>query len=236
MRHLWKRSGESKTRGIALGAMLIALAIAVLVPVLRQAARAADGTPPGQSNAFGDSLSDWQGLWLASYVGDADIPPDDNGNADIGHVVLLPIPAAAGDGTPASADVTLDAGQAFVVPLWSTYGFSYSDGTPNDPLVPISVFKTLELKLTIDGKTLIDGRNLMDYYSQTLFPNGLPLSFLPGDSIIEEQCIGLTHAPLSPGKHTMTLDAVNTEALPPQYGGGFAEYHNTWDITVKNGK
>jgi hypothetical protein len=24
--------------------------------------------------------------------------------------------------------------------------------------------------------------------------------------------------------------------LPPQYGGGFAEYHNTWDITVKNGK
>jgi hypothetical protein len=102
--------------------------------------------------------------------------------------------------------------------------------------VPISVFKTLELKLTIDGKTVIDGRNLMDYYSQTLFPNGLPLSFLPGDSIIEEQCIGLTHAPLSPGKHTMTLDAVNTQALPPQYGGGFAEYHNTWDITVKNGK
>jgi hypothetical protein len=71
----------------------------------------------------------------------------------------------------------------------------------------------------------------------TLFPDsGLPLDFPPADAIISLQCIGLAHPPLPPGKHTMTLDAVNTQALPPQYGGGFAEYHNTWDVTVERGK
>lgn len=237
MRHVWKRSGLLKTGSTTIGVLFLSLAVALLVPALWQAARAADGTPPGHSDAFGASLSEWQGLWLAWYFGDADIPPDDNGNADVGHVALMPIPSVPGDGTPGSVDVTLDAGQAFVLPLWSTYGFSYSDGTPDDPLVPISVFKTLELKFTVDGKTVIDHRNLMDYYSLTLYPDpGLPLSFLPGDAVIESQCIGLTHAPLSPGKHTMTLDAVNTQALPPEYGGGLVEYHNTWDITVKKGK
>lgn len=239
MRCVLRRSPIRATRGAALGALLVSLAVAVavLAPAPRQAARAAAGTPPGHSNAFGDSLADWQALWLAWFVGDVDIPPDDNGNADVGHVALLPIPSAAGDGTPAGVDVTLDAGQAFVVPLWSTYGFSYSDGTPDDPPVPLDVFKTLDLTLTIDGKTVVDHRNLTDYYSETLYPDpGLPLSFLPGDAVIELQSIGITHAPLSPGRHTMALDAVNTQALPPQYGGGFAEYHNTWDITVKRGK
>lgn len=236
MRHVGRRCGVVKPGSTAASVLLMLAAVAVLVPALRQAARAAGGTPPGQSSAFGDSLSDWQGLFVAWYVGDADIPPDDNGNADVGHVVLMPLPNAPGDGTPGSIDVTLDAGQAFVLPLWSAYGFSYSDGTPDDPLVPLDVFKTLDLKFTIDGKTVIDHTNLMDYYSQTLYDPGLALSFLPGDSVIESQCIGLTHAPLSPGRHTMTLDAVNTQALPPQYGGGFSEYHNTWDVTVKSGK
>ena len=237
MRDLLSRSRIRETGGAVASVVLIALAVAVVAPTSRQLARAAAGTPPGHSDAFGDSLADWQALWLAWFIGDVDIPPDDNGNADVGHVVLMPIPNAAGDGTPASAEVTLDAGQAFVLPLWSAYGFSYSDGTPNDPLVPIAVFKTLDLTFTIDGKTVIDHRNLMDYYSQTLFPDGsLPLDFPPADGIISLQCIGLTHAPLPPGKHTMTLDAVNTRVLPPQYGGGFADYHNTWDVTVERGK
>jgi hypothetical protein len=252
MRHVMHRSRHVGTGGATVSLLLMLLAIAAVALAPRQAARAGTDARPqhhgrddhGDRNrdrdrdqGDDDSLADWQALWLAWFIGDVDIPPDDNGNADVGHLVLMPIPNAAGDGTPASVDVTLDAGQGFVLPLWSTYGFSYSDGTPNDPLVPLSVFKTLKFNFSIDGKTVIDHRNLMDYYSQTLFPPpGLPLDLPPADAIISLQCIGIVHGPLSPGKHTMTLDAVNTQALPPQYGGGFAEYHNTWDVTVKPGK
>jgi hypothetical protein len=216
--------------GIA--AMILALAAAIVTP--RHTALA--GVLPPGSDAFGKTLAQWQALWLSWAVGDTAIDPDANGNADVGNVVLMALPGAAGDGTPASIDVTLSTGQAFTLPLWINFGNSYSDGTPNDPLVPLSVFQTMDFQLAIDGKVVIDKHNLMNYYSETNFPApGIAFDFPPAATIVSCQSIGITHTPLTPGKHTMTLHAANTQALPPQYGGGFTEFNNTWNITVKQG-
>jgi hypothetical protein len=212
--------------------LLLALAL-ILAPQGQTAAQA--GALPPNSNAFGKTLAQWQALWLSWAVGDTAIDPDANGNADVGNVVLLPIPGADGSGTPASVDVTLHTGQAFTLPLWLNFGNSYSDGTPNDPLVPLSVFQTMDFKLVIDGVTVIDKRNLMSYYTESTFAPGIAFDFPPAATIISLQSIGLTHTPLPPGKHTMTLHAANTQALPPQYGGGFLEFNNTWNIIVKPG-
>ena len=70
----------------------------------------------------------------------------------------------------------------------------------------------------------------MDYYSAGDFDPVIPFDFPPADAFIWFQAIGMTHAPLPPGQHTMTLDVVNTQAV---YGLFAFEYHNTWNITVE---
>jgi hypothetical protein len=101
---------------------------------------------------------------------------DANGNAVVGgNVVLMPMPAAPGDGTPGSLEVTLNAGQTLVLPLWNVLGTSYDDGTPNDPWLDMSVFHTLDLTLKIDNVTVVDGGNLMEYYSQSSLDPVIPL-------------------------------------------------------------
>jgi hypothetical protein len=42
------------------------------------------------------------------------------------------------------------------------------------------------------------------------------------------ESVGITHAPLTPGKHTFALHAVNTQSA----FGAFFEYNNTWTVTV----
>jgi hypothetical protein len=147
----------------------------------------------------------------------------------VGQVVLLPVPATPGDGTAGHLDVTLNSGQPFVLPLWALLGTDYTDGTPPDPFVDVSVFETLNLTLVIDGVTVVDGSNLMNYYSKFAFAPPVPLNFPPVDSLIWFEGIGTVHTPLSVGTHTIKLDAVNTQAA----FGSFFEYHNTWTVTVK---
>jgi hypothetical protein len=211
---------------LALGLTTIVLAIGVLHPMPGGAQ-----TAPGNSSAFGKSLTTRQETYFRWAYGDITVPTDSNGNALVGkNIVLFPLPAASGDGTPAHLDVTLSLGQSFVLPLWALLGTSYTDGTPPDPFVPDSVFQTLEISFTIDGVTVVDGSNVMNYYSkETLDPAISILGFPPVDSIIWMESIGITHAPLAPGQHTFALDAVNTE---PAFGFFFSEYHNTWTVTV----
>ena len=193
---------------------------------------------PGHSRAFGNSLDGWQEVYWRWAFGQLDLPVDPNGNAVMGRVVLMPLPAAPGDGTPGEIDVTVNPGQPFVLPLFVWLGTSYNDGTPNDPSLDLSVFQTLEISVKIDGVTVVSGDNVLDYYSDFTFDPGIPLppEASPYEAIIWLQGIGIVHPPLSAGRgghHTITLDVRNTIPATDALGNEYLiEYHNTWNVTV----
>jgi len=208
-----------------------ALALALVAALTLAGPLFAGKTPPGHSSGFGMSLADWQDLYWRWAYGNVSIPSDSNGNAVAGeNVVLMALPNAPGDGTPASIDATLNTGQPFILPLWALVGTSYSDGTPPDPTVDVNVFRTLDITFKIDGVTVINNANVMNYYTGFFFDPAFPLDLPPVNAVIWFQGIGLTHAPLTPGTHTMTLDVKNTE---PVFGTYVFEYHNTWNLTVQ---
>lgn len=193
----------------------------------------ADTAPaPGQSLAFGNTLAGWQDTYSHWYVGQLNIPPDANGNADVGNIVLMPLPNTPGDGTPGSLNVTLHSGQGFDLPLLFLLGTSYTDGTPNDPLVDVSFFQTLNLTLQIDGVTVVNNANMMDYYSSFYFAPPIPFDYPPIASVIWFEGIAVVHGPLAVGTHVVKLDVTSAQALPPNFGGGILAYHNTWNLTV----
>src|SRR5256885_2195750 len=207
---------------IATPALLLALSLSLSLPSASHAGAASD-----------KNLAEWQAVYSYWQFGDAldspvDIGTDVSGNAIVGNVVLMPIPSAPGDGTAASIDVTLNSGESFFLPLWGLLGTSYTDGTPPDQFFGVNLFKTLDISFKIDGVPVVTGANVMDDYSKYEFDPEIPIDFPPIDSVIWVQGIGILHAPLSPGKHTMTLDVKNTM---PAFGS-FFEYHNTWNIRV----
>jgi hypothetical protein len=158
------------------------------------------------------------------------VPTDLNGNAVFRpNLVFMPIPSTPGDGTSGHLDVTLFAGQRFLLPLWVLFGTDYTDGTPPDPFQPLSVFQTLDITFKIDGKTLINTKNVMNFFVQFSFSPSIPVTgFPPTASVIWFQGISTLEHPLPPGMHTISLDAVNTE----EAFGGIFEYHNTWNVNV----
>jgi PKD repeat protein len=185
----------------------------------------------GGTNLFGRTLAQWQELYWRWVYAEISIALDGNGNAVTnGNVVLMPLPNALGDGTPASTNVTITAGQAFALPLWNLLGNAYNDSS-SDPPIDLNVFQTLDLRLTLDGVTLIDGGNLMQFYSQFYFAPPIPYNVPPAVSFIYLQGIGMVHGPLSPGNHILKLDAKNTDTAD-LFGLTF-EYHNTWNVSVQ---
>ena len=195
---------------------------------------------PGNSAAFGKTLAQWQELYTRWSFGEVTLPLDQNGHAVVsGNVVLMPIPATPGDGTPGSLEVTLNAGQAFMLPLWNIFGTSWDDGTPTDPNLDLSLFQTLEIALKIDGVTVLDSNNVLNYYSEFSFDPEIPLppDWSPYLALVWFQGIGIVQSPLSPGNHTITLDAKNVIPVIDGKGNAYTyEYHNTWNVTVKRGK
>jgi hypothetical protein len=182
-----------------------------------------------------EDLTGWQELYWSWAFGGVTVPTDQNGNAAVGNVVLMPVPITPGDGTPGHLDVTLEAGQSWVMPLWTLLGTSYTDGTPDDPFVGIGIFRTLDISFKIDGRTIVDEDNVLDFFAKSTYhpPIPLPADYAPMKAIIWVEDIGVVAHPLSVGVHTLKLDVKNTEALPPNFGGGFSEFHNTWTVTVQ---
>src|SRR5215471_13750490 len=154
---------------LALGLTTVVLANGVLHPTPGGAQ-----TAPGNSSAFGKSLTTWQETYFRWAYGGITVPTDSNGNAIVKNTVLFPLPDANGDGTPAHLDVSLSPGQSFVLPLWALLGTSYTDGTPPDPFVPDSVFQTLDISFTIDGVTVVNGSNVMNYSSKEALDPAIP--------------------------------------------------------------
>jgi hypothetical protein len=134
----------------------------------------------GNSHAFGRTLAEWNEIYERWNFGVLAVPIDGNGNAVVSpHVVLMPFPNTPGDGTPGHIDVTLNVGQAFVLPLWVELGTDYTDGTPPDPLLDISIFQTLNITFQIDGRTVIDQTNVLKFYSEFFFNPPIPLIGFP---------------------------------------------------------
>ena len=179
------------------------------------------------------SLAHWQKIWFEWSIGALHVPVDSNGNAVIQGIVLMPVPATPGDGTPGKLRVRLKRGQPFLLPLFLLSGNSYRDGSPGDRFLPTVRlgFRRPDLKLTVDGVTFVDSRNATRFYSQSLFIPPIPIteSDSPLSAYLWLQGVSLLHAPLSVGKHTIRLDETITI---PEFAYT-AEYHNTWSVTVK---
>jgi len=177
-------------------------------------------------------LALFQDLYWRWVYGGLNLPVDGNSNAVVHNVVMMPIPNTPGDGTPGTQAVTLEAHQSWMLPFWNLLGTSYTDGTPPDQFLGLDVFKTLDIKFTVDGKTIVSTRNVMEYFSKFTYEPPVLLNSPPYLAIIWFEGVGILHGPLSPGTHTLQLDVKNTEKLPPNFGGGVIEYHNTWNVTV----
>ena len=208
---------------------MVSLVVATFVAL----ADPAKAIAPGNSSTFGKTLQEWQNIYWNWALGALSIPTDANNNAVVnGHVVLMPLPAADGSGTPASIDVTLRSGQAFMLPLLMLLGNSYSNGNPDDAFASKGDFRNITLSLKLDGVQIMNGTNAVQYYTQGGFNPVIPISGVPGVAAwIWFQGIGFVHNPLTPGNHTITLDTQNSY---PEYGFS-VEYHNTWNITVQAG-
>ena len=224
MKDTSKLKQNSFTQGLW-PAVLIAVPLLAAAPAFADDRHDHDEGPPG-------SLAKWQELYWRWAYGGITLPTDPNGNAVEHGVVLMPIPNTPGDGTPGHLDVTLSADQSWVMPLWGLIGTSYADGTPPDAFLDTSYFKTLDISFQIDGKTIVSHKNVMDYFSKTKFDPPVPYNSPPLAALIWLEDIGVAEPPLRVGTHTMKLDVKNTIALPPNFGGGFGEFHNTWTVTV----
>jgi len=201
------------------------LAIAVLMSVLCFASKGV----LADSKIYGKSLATWMEIYERWAFGQTTIPTDSNGNAVVDGVVLMPVPKAFGNGTRANVEVRMTEGQPFALPLWVLLGTSYDDGTPDDPFEPVSIFTTLDINFQVDDRTIINSSNALDYFSKFEFIPKIPVSFPPINGIIWFEGIGTVQPGFTVGKHTLKLDAKNTQ---PAFGTIF-EYHNTWNVNVK---
>jgi hypothetical protein len=177
-------------------------------------------------------LAEYQDTYYRWEFGDKTLPVDAFGNAIEKNIIMMPVPQTPGDGTPGTQDVTLSTGEGFVLPLFGELGTSYRDGTPPDPFEPISIFTTLDIDFSIDGKQVISTDNVLRYYSQFKFNPPIPFDDPTIEAIIWLEGVGILQSPLSPGQHVLKLDEKNNE---PGFGG-ILEYHNTWNVTVKQGQ
>ncbi len=184
---------------------------------------------PGNATAYGKNLAQWEDTYWRWAFGSLSTASDAHGNAIVNGVVLLALPAAPGDGTPASIHITLSSGEPFMLPLWNLLGNTYQDGS-SDPIFSTRIFKTLDVTCKIDGVTVITPANVMQYYTAFPFEPPIPFNFPPAVSFSYSQNIGFVHTPLTPGAHTLQLDVKNTDS--EDVFGLVFEYHNTWHITV----
>jgi len=199
------------------------------------AAGPADAGPPGQSKAYGKSLTEWTTLYLEWYLGG--YQPD-----HVGKVQFLPLPNGeqeSGTGTPmdpavyvGELNVTLKPGTPFVLPVAVWYGAKYEDGSV-DPVLPDAVFTQSDVLVTVDGKTTIDSDrdDLTKYYVPvTEFDPMIPFPAPPVVGVVFFQGLGFVPPPLSVGTHTITL---SSEIIIDPSIGLSVRYENTWYITVK---
>ncbi len=209
------------------------VALAVTALWVSQAVAKPKVTPPN-SMAFGRTLAEWLTVyWRWMFEG---------GEGKVGNVQLMPLPAGeyvGGDGSQGDPevyvgelDITIEAGTAFVIPLFAWIGEEYVDGSQDEP-IPDDVFlaEWVQPLLTIDGETIVSEENKAAFYvGQTWFdpaieyPEPSPYGSV---AAIWFQGIGIVSKPLPEGEHVIHLYEPFSI-----YGFFFGVYDNTWNITV----
>jgi hypothetical protein len=210
----------------------------------------APGIAPGNSHAYGETLTEWLSTYWRWYYTGAD-----PAQSTVGQVQLMPLPAAAyisGSGTPADPalyqgelDITLDPGTPFVLPLfawvWERYDPVLTQNQPDDiPMADSVALGGAHPILKIDGKVVISDANKAAYYVPvTSFD---PIVVYPAPSsygsiaALSFQGVGVVAHPLSVGRHVIHL--YEPIIIPVggyyQFPNGYGLiYDNTWVITVK---
>src|SRR5205814_8053121 len=124
---------------------VIALLVLVVVGLKLTSSDYVSAASKGASgHASGNNLASWEATYWYLTYGGQELPSDAHGNPVDHNVVMMPLPDAGGDGTPASINVNLSTGERSSLPLWSLLGPSYPNGT-FDPDVDLDVFRTLDI-------------------------------------------------------------------------------------------
>ena len=163
-----------------------------------------------------------------------------------GTVQFMPIPSGAGpdeDGVyVGEMDVTLKTNQSFFLPIFTFYGETYDDGTPNDDpanhdLIPSEDdFLNSDVLVELDGHVIIDSahHDLDEFWVSPQYFKHPIVYAAPTDyhsvSAIWVEGLAFLHDPMHKGSHTLHLRITN-DFLTDHYG--FPGWDNTWHITVK---
>jgi hypothetical protein len=197
--------------------LILSLATFAMIPV-DSFAKGLSPLVPSQSNAFGNSLEQWNVLqtqWaLALGLGDPTELSD-----TIGRVRLLP-----GNFTSSTPvfNITLVPGTPFVASPFFVFGERYDDpNVPDDDPIDLAafiadVFSTAEIQIVLDGRVLLEGVGAeMEpfLFGPTYFDEpivyGVPVSRGPGLNSISALWvvgIGAVYHPLPVGQHTLVYN------------------------------
>jgi hypothetical protein len=207
------------------------VALAVTALWVSQAVAKPKVAPPN-SNAFGKTMAEWLTVYWRSLF--------EGGEGKVGNVLLLPMPAGVceGEGTEQNPnvcvgelDITIEAGTAFVLPLFAWIGERYDGypGVPDDEPIPDDLLIAwTHPNLTLDGEIIVSDENKESFYvGQTLFDP--PIVWAPPSpaGLVWFQGFGIVCPPLSEGEHVLHL--YEPFSLFDSY---FGVYDNTWNITV----
>jgi len=197
------------------------------------------------SIAHGRSLAGWLRAYWTGVL--------DTGAEEDGNVLFMPIPegdyTGEGDFTPdnpgvfaGTADVTIETGTPFVLPLTAWIGESTDpvvgrcDPIFDDPSLPDALFGSEDINaiVTLDGLPIVVD-NQAFYVPRTdlgCITTGYPRGEFT--AAVFFQAIGFVAHPLPPGEHTLTLDGkliVRDGSIGPDPFG--VRFLNTWNITVE---
>lgn len=218
-------------------AFALALAAVIITPCAEAGPRA--GTAPPHSHAFGNDLQEWMNAFWVSNLGGGE-------DQMVGHVTLLTVPEGSptdGDGSEGNPlvlvgerDVEMMVGSPFALGVLAWAGESYvQEECPDDePLAP-DLFLEADVLITVDGHPLIDSDHddLGDYYYEAtefdppiVYDEPANRGDCDADAAIWVQGLGFLHGPLTPGEHTLVLDAT------ADFLGFHVRFINTWNITV----
>jgi hypothetical protein len=224
--------------------LLVALLGVVLAPAVSHGQGGTSPLVPPQSNAFGKSFEEWNGLQteyaITAGLGEGPAPSD-----TVGRVRLFP-----GEFDPNNPDshfdITLPPGTPFVAAPFFIFGERYDN--PNvpddDPFDPATakflkdLFDNAKITTVLDGQVLLDG-TATGLFAQFGFgpvffdepivyaepqPRGVDLN---ATAALWVMGIGSVYQPLPVGEHTLVHD-VKDFFLPPNP----QTFKLTYDITV----
>jgi hypothetical protein len=200
--------------------LLVALLGVVLAPAVSHGQGGTSPLVPPQSNAFGKSFEEWNGLqteWATiDGLGKGPTPSD-----TVGRVRLFP---AEFFDTPKEFPITLPPGTPFVASPVFVIGERYQnpDTPDDDPFDPDTaafielVFKTVSIQTTLDGQVLLEGTGteLAQFRFGPVFFDK-PVVYAkpqerPGVGIaiaaVWVMGIGSVYHPLPVGEHTLVYD------------------------------